>query len=118
MTAKQRAFLAAYGRTGIIGDAARRAKIGRQSHYDWLSDPEYAKAFADAKEESIELLEKSVRQRAMRARKPSDLLSIFLLKAARPNVYRDNAKVELTGSDGGPISINVNFIKSDEGDDE
>ena len=29
---------------------------------------------------------------------------IFALKAARPHLYRDNYRVELTGRDGGPIS--------------
>jgi hypothetical protein len=110
VTAKQRAFLVAFGKSGIIGEAARKAKIGRQSHYDWLSDPVYANAFEQAREESIELLEKSVRQRAMRARKPSDLLSIFLLKAARPEKYRDNAKVEMSGPGGGPVVVEVKFV--------
>lgn len=110
MTAKQRAFLAAYGKTGIIGDSARKAKIARQDHYNWLPNSEYAAAFEAAREESIELLEKSVRQRAMRARKPSDLLSIFLLKAARPEKYRDNAKVEMSGPGGGPVVVEVKFV--------
>lgn len=36
-------------------------------------------------------------------RKYSDTLLIFLLKGARPNKYRDNAKVEHTGPDGAPL---------------
>lgn len=97
MTAKQRAFLAAFGKSGIIGEAARKAKIARQDHYNWITDPEYAAAFESAREESIELLEKSARNRAMRTRKPSDLLTIFLMKAARPDKYRDNVRVEHSG---------------------
>jgi hypothetical protein len=33
----------------------------------------------------------------------SDTLLIFLMKGARPEKYRDNARVEHTGKDGGPI---------------
>jgi hypothetical protein len=110
VTAKQRAFLAAYSKVGIISEAAKKAKISRRDHCNWLPDPEYAAAFEVAREESIELLELTVRRRAMRARKPSDLLSMFLLKAARPEKYRDNARVEMTGAGGAPIQVEVKFV--------
>lgn len=35
----------------------------------------------------------------------SDVLSMFLLKAHDPNKYRDNAKLELTGANGGPVEF-------------
>jgi hypothetical protein len=38
-------------------------------------------------------------------RKHSDVLSMFLLKAHRPAKYRDNARMELTGADGGAVEI-------------
>lgn len=71
--------------------------MDRKDHYNWLANPEYAAAAKDAEEQAIELLEESVRRRAIRAKKPSDLLSIFLLKAARPERYRDNVQVQHTG---------------------
>lgn len=109
----QGAFLAAYAQTGNITAAAKAAGIARQSHYDWLAaDPEYAKRFADAHEEAIERLEAEARRRASvgveepvyykgkqigAVRRYSDTLLIFLLKAARPSVYRD--RVDVTHDD-------------------
>jgi hypothetical protein len=48
------------------------------------------------------LLEAEARRRAMST---SDTLLIFLLKARRPAVYRENARVELTGIAGGPVAL-------------
>jgi hypothetical protein len=57
-------------------------------------DPDYAKRFDDANEASIQVLEDECRRRATNG---SDLLLIFLLKARRPNVYRDNVRHEHEG---------------------
>lgn len=38
-------------------------------------------------------------------RKYSDNLTTFLLKSHRPEKYRDNAALELTGKNGGPVEI-------------
>jgi hypothetical protein len=118
MTAKQRAFLAAFERVGTITEAARKARISRRDHCNWKKDPEYAAAFDGAKEVAIEALESIARKRATRTRKPSDLLLIFMLKAARPEVYRDNARVELGAHGGGPLQIEVTFVKPNGDDDE
>ena len=48
-------------------------------------------------------------------RKPSDILLMFLLKSKRPQVYRDNASVELAAPGGGPIALEVRFVKPDGG---
>ena len=40
-----------------------------------------------------------------RAKLTSDTLLIFLLKAHRPAVFRDNYHVEVTGKDGAAIEI-------------
>ena len=83
----QRRFLKAYVSSGTIRDAAIAAKVGRQTHYDWLQQHDaYRIAFEAAREECIEGLEAECRKRAL-AR--SDILLIFLLKANRPTVYRD-----------------------------
>ena len=151
MNPKQKAFLAAYAVCGLVGPAARAAKVARRSHYDWMADPAYQSAFEAAKEEAIEALEMEARTRAMvgvaepviyqgelcfdyardsktgavllndegrpiRSEQPlviwkkSDNLAMFLLKAARPERYRDNATVEHTGPGGGPLSVQVTFV--------
>jgi len=110
---KQKAFLAAYAACGNIADAARKAKCGRCSHYEWMEDAAYAEAFAEAHEQACEALESEARRRAVRgvqkpvyymgdivgtAREYSDVLLIFLMKGAMPEKYRDNVKIEHTGS--------------------
>ena len=106
--------------TGNITHAAKAADVTRRRHYTWLEDPEYRAAFEVAHEEAIDGLELEARRRAIQGvrrlkfdkdgkplRDPdtgkpyeeriySDALMIFLLKAARPGVYRD--RVEHTGS--------------------
>lgn len=64
MTAKQRAFLAAFAKLGNIAEACVAAATGRRSHYDWIEQPEYKAAFEDAKEEAADLLEGEARRRA------------------------------------------------------
>lgn len=84
---KQGLFLKGYIKAGTITDGAAAARVSRQTHYDWFeADEAYARAFEAAKEESIEGLEAECRRRALSR---SDILLIFLMKAGRPNVYRD-----------------------------
>jgi hypothetical protein len=40
LSAKQRAFRAAFGRCGVVKAAAKTAKIAHKSHHRWLPDPE------------------------------------------------------------------------------
>lgn len=120
---KKAAFLAAYARTGNISAATRAADIWRGSHHAWIKDdPEYAAAFAEAKEQAIEAMEAEALRRATvgieegvwykgkrvgAERRVSDTLLIFLLKGARPDKYRENQKIEHSGPGGGAIPIDV-----------
>ncbi len=113
LTPKMRAFLAAYSETGSIPAAAQIAGCERSTHRtSWMQNEDYRKAFAAAKEEAIDVLETEAIRRATRGtdrpvfhkgkpcgtiREYSDILLIFLLKAARPEKYRDNHKVEHSG---------------------
>ncbi len=46
---KKRAFLAAFSRCGSLSQAAKRAKVDRRTHYNWLKDdPWYVQAFKQA----------------------------------------------------------------------
>jgi hypothetical protein len=88
---KKRAFLTAFAATGNIQRAALASGVDRSTHYDWLQrDPEYPAVFDQVRNVAIEYLEAVAHHRATRSENPSDLLLIFLLKAARPEVYRDN----------------------------
>lgn len=127
---KKRAFLAAFAETGNITRAAEAAEIDRTSHYVWLKDDaEYAAAFEDAREASVDALEAEARRRAVEGvaepvgwyqgkpggvvKRYSDTLLIFLLKGAKPEVYKD--RHEHTGEGGGALTFT---LKIDDGRDD
>jgi hypothetical protein len=91
---KQR-FLAALRKTCNVADSARKVRKWRNEVYRERNiDPEFAAAWDEAIDEGVEALELKARQRAMAG---SDVLTIFLLKAHRPEKYRDSSKLEVTG---------------------
>jgi len=107
---KREAFLAAYAEVGTITHAAELAGVTRNSHYDWMNDPEYVQRFREAEKQACEVLEKEIRRRAVEGvdepvfhkgeqcgtvRKYSDTLLIFAAKGAMPEKYRENAKLEI-----------------------
>jgi hypothetical protein len=97
-----------------VAGAAREAGVHRATPYGWReADPEFAQAWDVAREAGTDLLEDEAWRRAYdgterpvyqqgglvgKTREHSDLLLIFLLKGRRPEKYRDNSKVELTGN--------------------
>src|SRR5258708_24256747 len=121
-------FLAAYRACGNITAASKAAGISRDLHHRRMrKDPEYASAFEMAKHETIDLLEEEARRRAVdgvmrdvwfkgvvcgQEMVYSDSLLQFLLRGARPDVYREN-RLELTGRHGAPVesNITVTFVK-------
>ena len=101
----QAEFLKCYRERGTIVHAAQDARIGRQTVYDWAAkDEDFAEQIDDVKEELIAALERSMYERAV---KGDTLAGIFLLKALRPNVYRENVRLEHSGPDGGTIPLGV-----------
>lgn len=48
-------------------------------------------------------------------RRPSDILTMFLLKSKRPAIYRDNTSLELAGPGGAPLSITVKYQRAKDG---
>ena len=116
---KRRAFLAAMAQTGLITAAAHAAKVSINAHSQvWMKQPGYPELFAAAKEQAVEMMEAEALRRATigspepvfhagkqcgTVTKKSDVLLIFLLKAARPEKYRDRMAHELSGPKGGPI---------------
>lgn len=119
---KQRAFLAAYRELGNIKSAAIAAGCDRSHVYQWRrDDPEFVTAMAEAAEEAIETLEAEARRRAVEGtvrpvfhqghecggvREYSDTLLIFLLKGAKPDKYRDNHAVNVSGQIDATVNLN------------
>lgn len=114
---------------GNIKEACREAKIGRQTFYDRRnSDEEFARLAGIAIEEACDALEAEAWRRAHdgvdepvygsggpgagtvqvgTVRKYSDGLLQTLLKAHRPDKYRDNVKQEITGPNGGVVVVKM-----------
>jgi hypothetical protein len=106
---KKRAWLAAYGKCGVVRQSCAAADLSHGAYYGWLKDdPQFAEAVRYAKEEFIERLEMEADRRAVEGvprlkfhngrpvidpttgqpyieREYSDLLLIFRLKALRPD---------------------------------
>lgn len=112
---RQQAFLDAYEVYGTVLKACEVAKVPRSEHYRWLKNPRYAERFRAAEEHAVQALETEARRRAMvgndkpvfyrgqpvaQVREFSDALMIFLLKAKRPDVYRDRVVSERAGTPG------------------
>ena len=73
--------------SGNVSLSAHGAGLGRTTVYEAIrTDPAVAERVEDAKECAIGHLEEEARRRAMSS---SDVLLIFLLKALRPERYRE-----------------------------
>ena len=135
--ARKAAFLNAFAKGGNVSAAARAAEVNRSTPYGWRDeDPDFAAAWDVAEQESIDRLELEARRRAEKGiedyvvsqgklvyiddpktgervplvrRVYSDTLMVLLLKAHRPEKYKDRQDVQLTGKDGGPVSFTLNI---------
>lgn len=86
-------FLDLYKATGNVTLSAHGAGTARTNVYARRRDnAEFAERMDDAHQEAIERLEAEA---WARARKTSDTLLIFLLKALKPDMYRENIKITL-----------------------
>lgn len=65
--------------------------MAKSTAYGWReNDPEFDKAWVEALDEAADNLELYAHNRARDAEKPSDVLTIVLLKSLRPEKYREN----------------------------
>lgn len=97
-------FLATLAKTGNISAACRNAGISRTHAYNTRDEDETFKANWDsAIDQAIDALESAA---FSRAKSNSDVLLIFLLKSHRPEIYRENLKVEHSGT------IDINHYES------
>lgn len=100
------AFLTAFKQIGILGPAATHAGVSRWAvRKRVIRDPAFAQRYNEAMEESTERLEAVAFARASRTEEPSDILLMFLLKGRKPNVYRDNWRVEHAAAEGSAVPV-------------
>jgi hypothetical protein len=82
-------FLSALRTLPVIRVACKEAGISRKTAYQWRErDPEFRAQWDEAHEDGIDMLEATLHKRA---REKDTLASIFLLKAWRPERYREHA---------------------------
>ena len=88
-------FLSALKLKPNVSLAADAAGIERTTAYYWRNNsPEFAAAWDQAIDRSLDELEESV---FTRAKNTSDVLAIFLLKSHRPERYAEKLKIEHSG---------------------
>lgn len=104
LSLKQRVgFLASIESGNTVQCAAKSVGLSRQAFYKRrLIDTAFADDWDDAAEAGTQVLEQEATRRAMDG---SDGLLMFLLKARRPAVYRENLRHVLSGPEGGPIAV-------------
>lgn len=98
-------FLEYLSEHGNVGEAARHAHISRRTIFRARKDPEFERLYQEAQELGTSAMEDEAILRATKGtmepvfwkgrrvatiRKKSDLLLMFILKARRPELYRDN----------------------------
>lgn len=107
---RKRLYLEALAKVGVITYAAKVAGISRQTVYEWLeADPDFARRHQEALLESTERMEQEAWRRAVLGttkpiyyrgrrigtlREHSDTLLIFMLKARKPETYRERVDVD------------------------
>lgn len=85
-------FLRALEHGNSVSTACRLAGVSRATAYRARQrSPKFAQEWHDAWESGTDLLEDTAFERALAG---SDTLLIFLLKARRPEVFRENVRME------------------------
>lgn len=96
------AFIARLRDSGNVRAACQAADLPRSTAYHWRNKfKTFSDRWDDAMEDACDVLELEAWRRAMKEN--SDRLLMFLLKAHRPEKFKNRTQTELTGEDGGPI---------------
>lgn len=119
------AFLRALDETGMVTAACDATGIPRRTAYNWRdSDEAFRERWTDIVERTTEQMEREAQRRAVEGwtereifdedgntigevRKYSDTLLIFLLKGRRPDVYRDEHRVEHAVAADQPLQLEI-----------
>lgn len=117
---RKKIFLESYAKDGNHAKASRDCGISLRQTYHWLElDPNFAKAYYDAREHYLAKLEAEADRRAVEGvDRPvfyrgeicghvtefSDSLLMFRLKALAPQKYRERQSLEHSGPEGKPIN--------------
>jgi hypothetical protein len=91
---KRLTFIEAYSQGGTVKQAAAKAGISEVTVFKAIrKDPEFAAQYKQARETNTDAMERLAEQLALSSDNARPTMLIFMLKARRPNVYRDNATI-------------------------
>ncbi len=123
---KRALFLEWLSETANVSEACRASGIPRSTAYLWRSqDEQFAHAWDEANELGTDGLEDEAVRRGRdgveepvfyrgsecgAVRKYSDTLLIFMLKARRPDKFKDRIANEVSGPGGGPLLTEVEVV--------
>ena len=117
---RQRTFLTALADAGMLLQACQRAKVSRNTVFEWRRDPAFAALFQEAIDHAIETFAREAVRRGRDGwlepvyqggkkvgsiRKYSDRLLELVLKAKLPEYRQASVRHEVTGAGGGPIVV-------------
>jgi hypothetical protein len=103
-------FLTKFATGASVTASAKYAGVVRQTYYDWReNDPEFRELADQAIEMGTDCLEDSATRQA---KSGNTTLMVLLLKARRPEKYKDRSSSEFTGPNGSPLSIVIERIAS------
>ncbi len=101
-------FLDKLRNSGNVRASCKAASIPRSTVYDWRDKwVTFAGEWDDAIDDACDILEGVAWKRAVES---SDRLLMFLLKAHRPDKFKERTSTEVTGKDGGAITVGVTHI--------
>jgi mannose/cellobiose epimerase-like protein (N-acyl-D-glucosamine 2-epimerase family) len=119
-------FLATLAKTADVTVSAKAAGYSRRSVYEWRENDEtWRENWEDAWHRGVDAMEEEARRRAIDGvnkavyhkgkivgyeKVYSDNLLMFMLKARRPETFRDNSSVEHIGKGGAPLDFTVSFV--------
>ena len=96
------AFIDKLRNSGNVRLSCNAAGVNRSTAYNWRDKwATFAAEWDEALEDACDILEAEAWKRAVNDK--SDRLLMFLLKAHRPDKFKERTATELTGADGGPI---------------
>ena len=99
-------FLARLRESGNVRASCDAAGVPRRTAYNWRGQwATFAKAWDDALDDAVDILEATAWKRAVKEQ--SDRLLMFLLKAHRPEKYKDRVEQELVGKGGGEMLVRI-----------
>lgn len=118
-------FLTTLRKTCNVSAAARAAGISRTAAYEHRADPVFAMAWDEAEQEALDGLESEAWRRGVEGvdkpithqgkitatyKEYSDRMLELLLKAHRPEKYRERVSTEVSGLKGDPIKSEVTHV--------